>query len=835
VHTTTQITAEALILAAEALDRMDVPGPYVAHMLEDGLDTVQYVLCDPQPSPLIEQQEQTMTREPRIHRDAIHAWADGIPIGYRNANYPNEADQICQSLPDRFLGFVEDCLYTPHPELLTEPPVPRKNAYFMKAWADGYPVEYEGTALGGGKYWNRVSSDTGTRVFNSHMSFRIAPEWTAPLPVYTGTPITHSTPAWKRERAKGSLRDRFDLWEVPRANYRSPEMVSIMMYQWGRHDLKMRLDYNARVRRLIGDYVAAHLREPNRIDILGDLYMLYLHGRSWHYDALNWERLKAKVPALVEFDKVSERFGIGHWKITTFSPIRIRGDQSVYLAYPMPVDRVGHIELVFIPGHCVHVSVEDETKVAYFKDVRDLMADRLTRTTPGRYLQKFYGYLGVQGVKQHADYYLEEHTPIEVKFARSESEVVRVYTEGPSSCMAGLSYRGHLHPAAIYGHDDHDTAWAPDTEVLYFEKNGEIKARVVCNRHSKKCARIYGDVDKMYKAMGEIGYESVSNALVGSRVRRIEDDNGNGYLMAYIDAGTGSGGGNLNFKYESDRYWMVGHEGTSSYVGYERNGVTSADEDDDDTQECGHCGDWFDNEEMTYVEYHDRLVCQHCLDNEYVEAYNSTRSSRRDWMERDSVIYCEDTDDYYSSNDVAAWHDVYECQLSGYYRELHNLVMTDMGYVSEDRAIQLDHEDADGNDYAAYTRDVVSTDKGETIHRDVASVNPLTGGWMYDEDDEALTLSALYEPTYMFTTEDFLDNMTSFGRFYILGSTLMVLRDRPTVERGGIPLTEALKHWTWEEIKSGFRATNMDGDWDDAVDQYLETLDEEEELIELAA
>jgi hypothetical protein len=278
---------------------------------------------------------------------------------------------------------------------------------------------------------------------------------------------------------------------------------------------------------------------------------------------------------------------------------------------------------------------------------------------------------------------------------------------------------------------------------------------------------------------------------------------------------------------------MVGHEGTSSYVGYERNGVTAGSSDeDDDTRECSHCGDWYEEDEMTYVDSSDGLVCQHCLDNDYVNAYNSTHSPRRDWMESDRAIYCEDTDDYYSSSDVAEWHDVYECQLTNYWRDISYLVMTDIGYVSEDRAIQLDHEDADGNDYAAYSRDVVTTDKGETIHRDVASVNPLTSGWMYDEDDEALTLSALYEPTYMFTTEDFLDNI---GRFYILGSTLLVLRDRPTVERGGIPLTEALKHWTWEEIKSRFKATSMDGDWDDAVDQYLETLDEEEELIELAA
>ena len=406
---------------------------------------------------------------------------------------------------------------------------------------------------------------------------------------------------------------RFPLWKLRDMKIAARYRITDKGERWN-SDRKPRLNrFSTRNVRLevvpgLSDVVMAHRREPDRIDILGDLYMSVMLVSRHMIDIDGFlSRMFEKFPTLRAFRLAVEKFGRGGWT----PPNWVRATPLAAGNYElcMSSDRHAYNEtLPYIPGHLVHVSVDDPLKVAYVKSVRDLLrgyngssSTWVTRTTPGRYLKANYPHLSELEIREFANLHTKQNQPVEVKVARSESECIRAIAEGPSeSCMCNkrydgrtddnLWYNGHIHPAAIYGYDEDDPTWDTDVEVLYFEDNGKIKARVICNKLTKACARIYGDADKLKPAIERMGYHQARGALVGCRVRRIENENGDGYIMAYIDAGTRSGGGALAFKHSGDDRWWIttDGEGESTNVGYERRGTTGYIEEEE--CECSFCG-----------------------------------------------------------------------------------------------------------------------------------------------------------------------------------------------------------------------------------------------------
>lgn len=537
--------------------------------------------------------------------------------------------------------------------------------------------------------------------------------------------------------------------------------------------------------RLLGDYVKAHLREPDRIDILGDL--------SLTVDAINLrysDGLRAKVPAIAAFEEAYLTRESRGWRGAHWSAGSMLLRSSSEHAY--------HGTLPLQSGHMIHASIEEPTKVAYVKSVRDLMRwyeadDRssvnwVTRTTPGRYLKKFYPHLSEDEVRAFANRHVTMNRPVEVKIARTESECVRVVGEGPSeSCMCNRFhsghtddtpwYRGHVHPAAIYGSSEDDPTWATDTEILYFEVDDEIKARVICNAVTKKCARIYGDAEKLLPAIQRMGYSQEVNALVGARVRRIENEDGDGYIMAYVDAGLGSGGGYLYA--ESDgRHWVLGTDGISTYVGYESRGVTFGGDDEDEFQ-CTCCGDYYNADEATTTV--DGPVCESCLNDEYVEARGQYGY---EFVRTDDAVYCHSNCDHYVADD-AAHFDVYMCEVSNEYYKLDDLYSTSIGLVHGNYVKELDVPDQEGNDWACQD-DTALTHDGRTVHVDEA-VADVFEHRVYHEDDEGV-----YYLGGWFDEASFRENIDAF---YVIGGTLMLVPpgSLARVQRGAIPLTEYLK------------------------------------------
>jgi hypothetical protein len=73
---------------------------------------------------------------------------------------------------------------------------------------------------------------------------------------------------------------------------------------------------------------------------------------------------------------------------------------------------------------------------------------------------------------------------------------------------------------------------------------------------------------------------------------------------------------------------------------------------------------------------------------------------------------------YHVDCDLSAF-DIYYCEESSEYYHLDDLVMTLRGLIHSDYATSIDHEDADGNEYA-HTDDVHELSDGTTCHTDDA-------------------------------------------------------------------------------------------------------------------
>lgn len=270
--------------------------------------------------------------------------------------------------------------------------------------------------------------------------------------------------------------------------------------------------------------------------------------------------------------------------------------------------------------------------VAFAENEEKQKRDVFTRMRYGKYLAKYHPELNNEQVKQLvADLEYKHGEPPGVKFGEAEEDFVRAIKGGPSdSCQAdsfytsgGFNFTGHAHPAVCYASGDIQVAWIEDSD-------GKVTARTLVNKSTKRHSRTYGDMQKLDAQLEALGYEKRSGALVGCRLLRIDNENGSGWLMPYVDAGAESGGGSLYASTEGD-YWVLNDEGNgvNTYCGYDRRGVTTSEEEEEEEPEyghCDHCGDGlFNCSDVVYSEYLQLTYCTSCADEHWTYAIVGTR------------------------------------------------------------------------------------------------------------------------------------------------------------------------------------------------------------------
>lgn len=356
--------------------------------------------------------------------------------------------------------------------------------------------------------------------------------------------------------------------------------------------------------------------------------------------------------------------------------------------------------------HCLHISTEDTTKVAYFPSLRALRTDRPLRTTMGKYLTKFAAVYGLDetGIKDIA----ERHASIvrarvgwAVKYVEHDDPNgwVSVYSSDKvGSCMRGES------AVRVYAHEKSVLRLA-----YLVDGGGDVIARcIVRDDDDKGWLRVYPDPNGsaegrfLLDSIKADGYVNEIN-LDGVLLKAIEANSG--YVCPYLDRGD-DGSQSVSVVYKDGSTYL--EAGGGDINADNTNGYT------DSQHSCDCCGDSVDSEDdLAWIECDEQYVCEYCRDNAYTYAYGSGRHQDY-YRSRDCI---EVNGEYYHENYLSD-HGIYACEISGEYYHEDDLIFFKEGVVCEDSAASIDH-DHDGSSYC-HPNYVHTLSDGTTCHDDDA-------------------------------------------------------------------------------------------------------------------
>lgn len=242
-----------------------------------------------------------------------------------------------------------------------------------------------------------------------------------------------------------------------------------------------------------------------------------------------------------------------------------------------------------------HIDPDDGTKIRFFANEDHGMAGRYTSMAPGRFVRRYLDscvrpdlmdqWCAAMGID-------EEVTKLLI--ARTPEEVVRVYNEGPHSCMAyqlsredGPFQHLDVHPVACYGDSD--------IGVAYIERGGEITARCLVWPDKKLHGRIYGDRHRLLERLKENDYVEEWD-FVGAKIRQLRSRSQ--LVLPYIDGDLGV--------VKKGRKWLILTE-EPHIIGKSPDGVPSA-------ESCSSC----EKTDVPLMAYRDdpddeyQYVCSSC-------------------------------------------------------------------------------------------------------------------------------------------------------------------------------------------------------------------------------
>jgi hypothetical protein len=197
-----------------------------------------------------------------------------------------------------------------------------------------------------------------------------------------------------------------------------------------------------------------------------------------------------------------------------------------------------------IKNHFPHVSMTNKQMLSYTESSEKGAKDIQTQIKPGAYLTKFFGgVVSADAIAIHVRDWQRRFADVELKFARTPEDIVRVYQHGPNSCMSGAAdgyatcTKGknakYLHPCEVYGKSD-DGGFIGDLTVAYLESKYGVTCRCLVWEDKQQYGRIYGDSTLITRELQALGYQP--GTFEGARIAKIVlDQKYRTYLMPYID------------------------------------------------------------------------------------------------------------------------------------------------------------------------------------------------------------------------------------------------------------------------------------------------------------
>lgn len=367
--------------------------------------------------------------------------------------------------------------------------------------------------------------------------------------------------------------------------------------------------------------------------------------------------------------------------------------------------------------HSLHMAVNTEGMVAFADNPAKRTAEKYTTMKPGRYLQRFFGdQLTEADIKEWSERSAISNSDLQLHFIEHNDPEgwVRVYREGPASCMQGEDC------VRVYAHEK------SVLRLAYVTWGDDIVGRAIVREDEKKYIRVYPNTDSaeaqrihtwMKNKLVQMGYGPGN--LFDVKLAKIPRNKYSAeYVMPYLDFGTSD---SPPYVEDCGSYFCVTDgdgveaQNTNGYI--DLNGHS-----------CDDCGDSVNEDDVSYIEHCDRHVCDSCLSNNYTYAMGRRYE---EYFPSDEVVYCE-TDGNYYHTEYLSRHDVYECNISSNYYKLDDMVEVDGSMVHNEYATALD--EPHGHDDYALTDDVVETHDGRKIHNEDAVEH--TDGLVYHMNDD---------------------------------------------------------------------------------------------------
>ena len=157
-------------------------------------------------------------------------------------------------------------------------------------------------------------------------------------------------------------------------------------------------------------------------------------------------------------------------------------------------------------AYLLHSSANVPGKVAYYADIKAMMENRLTRTSPEMFLERQLTFASDEIRAAWAMEVIGQALPT-ISFASNTEPNLweEVYDKGPHSCMA------HSPLVRCYAHPGNNLALA------YLKDGNFVSHRAIVNTKRKTYARAYGDEDEMpffIAALNKLGYRKSYDTLL---------------------------------------------------------------------------------------------------------------------------------------------------------------------------------------------------------------------------------------------------------------------------------------------------------------------------------
>ena len=181
----------------------------------------------------------------------------------------------------------------------------------------------------------------------------------------------------------------------------------------------------------------------------------------------------------------------------------------------------------------------DEQKIGYTQTLQKGRSELATKIKIGKFIQKFFPNLEppIKERIQIAHNAIHKNKLIDnFGIAKTAQEILEVYENGPSSCMAQKGNERwerwgdwEAYPVEVYA--------AGDIGVAFLKKSDKsgYSQRTLINLNERTYSKVYGS-GNLITILKSKGYEHNSQALEDCKIQKIEHNDGQ-FIMPYIDGG----------------------------------------------------------------------------------------------------------------------------------------------------------------------------------------------------------------------------------------------------------------------------------------------------------